>query len=62
LSEYAEIPYKRLEPFSLILSDKQHKIHLWGLGSWDADTKTHLMAYDKQLKDFTTMFGEESIL
>jgi hypothetical protein len=46
----------------LILSDKQHKIHLWGLGSWDADTKTHLMAYDKQLKDFTTMFGEESIL
>ena len=24
-----------------------------GLGSWDADTKTHLMAYDKQLKDFT---------
>jgi len=41
---------------------QKHKIHSWGLGSWDADTKTLMMAYDKQLKDFTTMFGEESIL
>jgi hypothetical protein len=40
---------------------KQHNISCWGLGSWDADTKTHLMDYDKQLKDFTTN-GEEPIL
>jgi hypothetical protein len=34
----------------------------WRVGSWDPAAKEHKMAYDKQLKDFTTMFGEESIL
>jgi hypothetical protein len=34
----------------------------WGLGSWDPAAKEHMMAYDKQLKDFTTMFYEEAIL
>jgi hypothetical protein len=41
---------------------QKHKIHSWELGSWDADTKTHVMDYDNQLKDFTTMFGKEPIL
>jgi hypothetical protein len=48
-----------------VLSDfirQKHKIHLWGLGSWDIDTKALMMTYDKQLQDFTTMFGEEPIL
>jgi hypothetical protein len=36
---------------------QQHKIHLWGLGSWDADIKTLMMAYDKQLHGYTTIFG-----
>ena len=43
-------------------SDKQHKIHSWGLGSWDPAAKEHMMAYDKQVKDFTTMYDEETIL
>ena len=33
-----------------------------GLGSWDPAAKVHMMAYDKQLKDFTTMYDEEAIL
>ena len=41
---------------------KQHKISSWGLGSWDPAGKAHMMAYDKQLKDFTTMYDEETIL
>jgi hypothetical protein len=33
--------------------------HVWGkLGSWDP----HMMAYHKQLKDFTTMYDKETIL
>jgi hypothetical protein len=57
LSEYAEM----IRAVQIDFIRQQHKIHLWGLGSWDADTKTHLMDYDKQLKDFTTS-GEEPIL
>ena len=41
---------------------QKHKIHSWGLGSWDADTKTLMMAYDKQLKEFTTMYDKEAVL
>ena len=41
---------------------KQHKISSWGLGSWDPAAKEHMMAYDKQLKDFTTIYDEEAIL
>jgi predicted PolB exonuclease-like 3'-5' exonuclease len=29
---------------------------------WDAETKAHMMAYDKKLKDFTTIYDEEVIL
>jgi hypothetical protein len=29
---------------------------------WDAEAKAHMMAYDKKLKDFTTMYDEEAIL
>ena len=39
---------------------KQHKISSWGLGSWDPATKEHMMAYDTQLKDFTTMYRRGS--
>jgi hypothetical protein len=49
-------------PFSMILSDEQHKIHLLGLGSWDPAANVHMTAYDKQLKDFTAMFDKEAIL
>jgi hypothetical protein len=28
----------------------------------DAEDKPHMMAYDKQLKDFATMYDEEAIL
>ena len=41
---------------------KQHKISSWGLGKRDVDTKIHMMAYDTQLKNFTTMYDEEAIL
>ena len=41
---------------------KTAKISSWGLGSWDPATKEHMMAYDKQIKDFTTMYDEEAIL
>ena len=41
---------------------KQHKMSSWGLGSWDPAAKAQIMAYDKQLKDFTTMYDEEAIL
>jgi hypothetical protein len=41
---------------------KQHKISSWGLDSWDPAAKAHMMAYDKQLKDFTTMYDEEATL
>jgi hypothetical protein len=27
---------------------------------WDAEAKAHMMAYDMQLKDFTTMYDEEA--
>jgi len=33
-----------------------------GLGSWDPAAKEHIIAYDKQIKDFATMYGEEAIL
>ena len=32
-----------------------------GLGSWHPAAKEHMMAYDMQLKDFTTMYEEETI-
>jgi hypothetical protein len=35
---------------------------LIGTFSWDADTKAHMMAYDKQLKDLTKIYDEEVIL
>ena len=41
---------------------KQHKISSWDLGSWDPAAKEHMMAYDKQLRDFTTMLDEEAII
>jgi hypothetical protein len=41
---------------------KTAKISSWGLGSWDPAAKAHMMAYDKRLKDFTTMYDEEAIL
>ena len=41
---------------------KQHKISSWGLDSWDPAAKAHMMAYDMQLKDFTTMYDEEATL
>jgi hypothetical protein len=37
---------------------KYSKISSSGLGSWDP----HMMAYHKQLKDFTTMYDEEAII
>ena len=46
-----------------VVQNKNSKISSWGLGSWDPATKEHMMAYDnKQLKDFTTMYDEETIL
>ena len=33
-----------------------------GLGSWGSGAKAHMMAYDKQLKDLSTMYDEEQIL
>jgi hypothetical protein len=30
--------------------------------SWDPAAKAYMMAYDKQLKDFATMYDEEAIL
>jgi hypothetical protein len=27
---------------------------------WDAEAKAYMMAYDKQLKDFTTMYDEKA--
>jgi hypothetical protein len=41
---------------------KQHNISCWGLGSWDPAAKAYMMAYDKQPKDFATMYDEEAIL
>ena len=32
-----------------------------GLGSWHPAAKEHMMAYDMQLKDFTTMYEEKTI-
>jgi hypothetical protein len=32
------------------------------LGLWDPAAKAHMMAYDMQLKDFTTMYDEEATL
>jgi hypothetical protein len=29
------------------------------LGSWDPAAKEHMMAYDKQIKDFKAMYDEE---
>ena len=50
--------------FGILLHDscKNSKISSWGLGSWNPATKAHTMAYDMQLKDFTTMYDEEAIL
>ena len=42
---------------------KAYHMPSWGLGSWDPAVKEqHMMTYDKQLKDFTTMYHEEDIL
>jgi hypothetical protein len=41
---------------------KNRKISSWALGSWGPAAKAQMMAYDKQLKDFTTMYDEEAIL
>ena len=30
-----------------------------GLGSWHPAAKEHMMAYDKQIKDFKAMYDEE---
>jgi hypothetical protein len=35
---------------------------LIGTFSWDPAAKAHMITYDKQLKDFTTMYEEEAIL
>ena len=32
-----------------------------GLGLWHPAAKEHMMAYDMQLKDFTTMYEEKTI-
>jgi hypothetical protein len=56
LSEYAEM----IRAIQLDFIRQTTQIHLWGLGSWDVDTKTHMMAYDQQLKNFTTMHYEEA--
>ena len=45
-----------------VAQNKNSKISSWGLGSWDPAAKEHMMAYDMQLKDFTTMYDEEAIL
>jgi hypothetical protein len=42
--------------------DVSYPAILIGTFSWDAEAKAHMMAYDKQLKDFTTMYDEEPIL
>jgi hypothetical protein len=39
---------------------KQHKISSLGLDPWDPAAKEHMMAYDKQLKDFTKMHDKEA--
>jgi len=44
-----------LRYFYRTVVQKQHKISSWGLGSWDPAAKEHMMAYNMQLKDFTTM-------
>jgi hypothetical protein len=41
---------------------RHYHIPTWGLGSWDPAAKEHMMAYDKQLKDFTTMYDEEATI
>ena len=41
---------------------KQHKISSWGLDSWDPAAKAHMMVYDMQLKDFTTVRGGDNLL
>ena len=43
-------------------TQSQHKISSWRLGSWDPTAKAHMMAYDKQLGDFSTALDEEPIL
>ena len=40
---------------------KAYHIQQQGLGSWDPAAKAHMMAYDMRLKDFTTMYDEETI-
>jgi hypothetical protein len=35
---------------------KAYHIPTLGFGSWDPAAKAHMMAYDKQLKDFRTMY------
>jgi hypothetical protein len=35
---------------------------LIGTFRWEVEAKAHMMAYDKQLKDFTTMYEEEASL
>ena len=32
-----------------------------GISSWNPVAKAHMMAYDKQLKDLSTMYDEEQI-
>ena len=42
--------------------DVSYPANLIGSFGWEAEAKAHMMAYDTQLKNFTTMFDEEPIL
>jgi hypothetical protein len=45
--------------FEILLQDccaKTAQDIFMGLGSWDQAAKEHMMAYDMQLKGFTTMY------
>jgi hypothetical protein len=44
------------------MGQRHYHMPTWGLGSWDPAAKEHMMAYDKQLKDFTTMYDEEATI
>jgi hypothetical protein len=48
-----------LRYFYRTVVQKQHKISSQELGSWDPAAKEHMMAYDKQIKDFKAMYDEE---
>ncbi|MGA9170644.1 MAG: hypothetical protein WBZ20_10935 [Nitrososphaeraceae archaeon] len=58
MSEYAEMI--RAVQYDFIRRTTQYT--LMGISSWDPVAKAHMMAYDKQLKDLSTMYDEEQIL